>query len=160
MFVYTLGGGPIMTVTTANTQLAYYPQSNFTVLAVPTPIGVSLPSGATLTPVPSELVDKPITYDFEKHVWVDKSDDAQQQQLSNMKTAIEGSNGTIANQAKQIDDLKASLDTANATISTQIKQLANQAILLSTQEDKITALSSQIVSLVMQSANKDIAGAK
>lgn len=149
-----------MTVTTVNTQLAYYPQSNFTVLAVPTPIGVSLPSGATLTPVPSELVDKPITYDFENHVWVDKSNDAQQQQLSNMKAVIENSDGTIANQTKQIDDLQALLNTAKATISTQTQQLANQTILLSTQEDKITALSAQIASLVIQSANKETSGVK
>ena len=123
-----------MTVTTIDTQLVYYPQANFTVLAVPTPIGVSLPAGATLTPIPDELVNKPVSYDFENHVWVDKSDDAEQ---------------------KRFTDLQSALDNANTTIATQIQQLANQSVLLSTQEAKITALSSQLATLVMQSANTD-----
>ena len=53
----------------------YIPQTDFSVQVLAWPASAPIPSNATLNAVPSNLAGKPVAYDFNNKIWIDKSDD-------------------------------------------------------------------------------------
>ncbi|MFT8491552.1 hypothetical protein [Oenococcus sicerae] len=53
----------------------YIPQPDFSVKVLAWPQNEPIPANATLNAIPAELAGKPVAYDFDQRVWVDKSND-------------------------------------------------------------------------------------
>ncbi|MFT8557702.1 MULTISPECIES: hypothetical protein [Liquorilactobacillus] len=85
----------------------YLPQPDYSVQVLAWPQDATIPSNATLNAVPTELSGKPVMYDFEQQIWVDKSGDVQ-------NSAIVQLNEQIAFLTLQLASQQTSATTASA----------------------------------------------
>lgn len=51
----------------------YIPQPDYSVQVLAWPQTAPIPTNTTLNAIPAELAGKPVAYDFDQRVWVDKS---------------------------------------------------------------------------------------